>query len=159
MAWFYLWLGKEMSSLRGRLRQTQPLQSSPRVWLGLCWEEEVLGERGGPLPSGMLRVLSGALGAAGGLSTQPGLCSEETPVQWRQVTRELVLGCNNGIRAHWGPWGYLVVPFMQAGPSPHSPAPGVQPQRFWGGAPLAQIHPRWDNSQCRGQIFLFIPNF
>lgn len=42
-AWFYLWPGKEMSSLRGRLRQTQPLRSGPWVWLGLCWEEPVPG--------------------------------------------------------------------------------------------------------------------
>lgn len=45
-AWFYLWPGKEMSSLRGRLRQTQPLRSGPWVWLGLCWEEPVPGGGG-----------------------------------------------------------------------------------------------------------------
>lgn len=55
-AWFYLWPGKEMSSLRGGLRQTQPVRRGPGVWLGLGWEQ------GGPkAPSGDV----GGAGAAG----------------------------------------------------------------------------------------------
>lgn len=107
-----------MSSLRGRLRQTQALRSGPRVWLGLCWEEGVPGTTtGGLLPSGMPRDPSGSLGAAGGLSTHPGLRNEEIPVQWRRDAREPVLGCSNGIQAQWGPRGHPMVPLMLVGPS------------------------------------------